>query len=347
MAGPREFPTERIEFDDADTGAHVIQLTSYPVNSVNLYYEETPFTSDSGAVIFRSQRSLTRNAPWDLFRVDADGSELVRITDRDNVGDAVFSRDGRWIYYTARRSVRRVDLDGRHDEEIARFDDARAVNQITVCGDHLVVQIRDSLTEARIAVFPNGGSRYEVIHSGVRFGHVTGSPTGNWISWFDVEPTGQAMHSVWNVMRPGGSDHRAWPGLPWCHSAWAGLSDRMQGTLAPPGSGIISVSPENGSVETIAKGPYFWHSSTSDDAEWIVADTNWPNEGLHLIHTPSGRCAPLCRDESSCGHPERTHPHPVMSRDGTKVLFNSDRTGINHVYLVEVPDALRERLRNG
>jgi len=29
------------------------------------------------------------------------------------------------------------------------------------------------------------------------------------------------------------------------------------------------------------------------------------------------------------------------------VLFNSDRTGINHVYIVEVPNALRDRLRRG
>ncbi len=62
------------------------------------------------------------------------------------------------------------------------------------------------------------------------------------------------------------------------------------------------------------------------------------------MHAPSDRYHLLSIDGSSSGHPERTHPHPVVSPCGTKALFNSDRTGINQVYVVEIPGSMKEEL---
>ncbi|MDP6124874.1 MAG: hypothetical protein QGH20_03860 [Candidatus Latescibacteria bacterium] len=47
-----------------------------------------------------------------------------------------------------------------------------------------------------------------------------------------------------------------------------------------------------------------WHLGASLDGEWIVADTNWPSEGLFLFHVPSGRNAKLCSTGASGGHPQ-------------------------------------------
>lgn len=97
----------------------------------------------------------------------------------------------------------------------------------------------------------------------------------------------------------------------------------------------------------IASGPYFWHSGSSLDGEWIVADTNWPDVGLQLVHVPTGRFGPLCFPRSSEGHPQWSHPHPQFSRDAACVLFNSDATGVPQVYLARVPAELRERIVSG
>ena len=66
-----------------------------------------------------------------------------------------------------------------------------------------------------------------------------------------------------------------------------------------------------------------------------------------LFTIASGRYQTLCLDQSSIGHPQHTHPHPVISPDGSKVLFNSDRTGIPQVYVATVPEYIKEELRTG
>ncbi len=347
MAKGERHPIERIGSVDPESGASVVQLTSSPVTSENLYFEETPFTPDSSTVVFRSARFAARKPPWDLFRADVDGDNLVQLTDRDGLTDAVLSSDGDCVFFTTRHEICRVELDDRGEQTIARFDDARMVNQITVCGGYVFAQVRESADRARIVRCSPDGDDLVTVRTGKRFGHVTGSPTGNWVSWVDVTESSAINHQSWYAMRPDGSECRRWPVPNWSHTAWAGVTDRMQGTLLPPGRAIGWVAPGEAEASVIAEGPYFWHSSTSRDAEWLVADTNWPNVGLQLVHVPSGRFRTLCLDRSSCGHPERTHPHPVMSPDGRRVLYNSDRTGISQVYLVTVPDDLRAELGSG
>jgi hypothetical protein len=39
-------------------------------------------TPDSGRVLLYSQRWAQRDAPWDFFRVDADGLNLLQLTER-------------------------------------------------------------------------------------------------------------------------------------------------------------------------------------------------------------------------------------------------------------------------
>jgi oligogalacturonide lyase len=336
---------ERISFTDDETGARVLQLVSNSRGSENLYFEETPFTPDSRYVIFRSPRSSSRSPRWDLLRADVDGSDLVQLTDRDDLTDAVLSLDGTCIYVTTKRGIHRVDIEDGTEKLIAPIEAASSVNQITICGEMVFAQVRPTPDSARIICYdPSCGDVVEVA-AGSKFGHVTGSRTGNWVSWVGVDESNQQDNERWHCMRPDGSDCQRWAVPNWSHTAWAGLTDRMQGTLHLPDCAIMSVAPGESDAKTVAIGPYFWHSSTSDDAEWMVADTNWPNIGLQLIHGPTGAYRTLCRDMSSCGHPERTHPHPVVSPDGDYVLFNSDRTGTSQVYVVAIPSWMKTQLR--
>ena len=101
------------------------------------------------------------------------------------------------------------------------------------------------------------------------------------------------------------------------------------------------------SLKRLVEGPYFWHAGASFDGEWIIADTNWPDRGLQLVHVPTGRYAPLCHPNSSNGYPQWTHPHPQLSPDGKYALYGSDRTGCPQVYLAEITDEFRAHVADG
>ncbi|MFE5320834.1 TolB family protein [Paenibacillus sp. NPDC056579] len=58
-----------------------------------------------------------------------------------------------------------------------------------------------------------------------------------------------------------------------------------------------------------------------------------------------GKTLLLCYPESSNSHPQWSHPHPSFSPDGKYVVYNSDRTGTAQMYIVRIPDQLREELQ--
>ncbi len=337
---------ERIEFTDPQTGAHIVQLTSNVTMSNNLYFEECPFTPDSCTLIFASRRSAERRAPRDLFRVNADGTDLVQLTDGRGISDAVLSLDGLVAYFAAGTELRRVALDDFSEDGLYRFDDARSLGRVSVGGDYVFTSANEDDEASVVRCGLDGSDPVEILRS-ERIGHMTASRTGRYVSWVDISPHSVGGRQVWHVMRSDGSDDHRWAATNWSHSSWVGDTDRMQGALLTPDHGLSWIGPEESEPQIIATGPYFSHSSASLDGEWIVADTNWPNTGMHLVHIPSGRFQTLCLDLSSYGHPQYTHPHPVFSRDGEKVLYNSDRTGVPQVYVATIPDYLKDELRTG
>ena len=122
------------------------------------------------------------------------------------------------------------------------------------------------------------------------------------------------------------------------HSTLLGSTRRIQGCALYPQRAIVTLGLGEEVPRPLVEGPYFWHSSATPDGRWIVADTNWPNEGLKLVSVPDRSVRTLLHPGDSAGHPQWTHPHPCISPDGKLVLYNSDATGICQVYLARVPD---------
>ena len=113
------------------------------------------------------------------------------------------------------------------------------------------------------------------------------------------------------------------------------------------GNNSVTLLSETDQRRVVCEGPYFWHSGASFDGEWIVSDTNWPDEGLHLIHVPTGHFRFLCRPEASQDHSQFGHPHPALSQDGRIAIFASDRTGVTQVYAAHIPDTFRDEVATG
>jgi len=345
MAKGTQYGLERIEFVDPQTGADIIQLTSNPTVSSTLYFENMNFTPDSKTLIFTSRRTSKRGAPSDLYRIDVDGRNLTQLTECDNLGSAAMSLDGTRAFFGTGKELRSVDLKTCDEEVLARIEDAASVGNPTVGGKYGFARVGTKDGSRIIRVELETGETMTV-REGKRIAHLNASRTGNWMAWIETAEINEYNTQTWYVMRPDGSENRRWSVQNWAHSAWVGSTDRMQGTLLPPGHAILWASPEERPGATIAAGPYFWHSSASLDGEWIVSDTNWPDIGLQLIHVPTGRYSTLCLSQATnSNHP--AHPHPCFSPDGARVLYNSDRTGINQIYLVTIPDWLRDELRTG
>lgn len=97
----------------------------------------------------------------------------------------------------------------------------------------------------------------------------------------------------------------------------------------------------------LVEGPYFWHSGASYDGEWIVADTNTPDEGLQLAHVPTARFKTLCYAGATQDHYNFGHPHPALSQDGRVAVFRSDRTHVPQIYIAHITEEFRERVKAG
>ncbi len=349
---PRGFTTnERIETTDVATGVRVVQLTSYPVPSTCFFYCNQNFTPDGRTLILLSQREARRNAPWDLWRVDADGANLTQMTELDDAGGYVLSRDGRHVYYQRGGSLWRVGMDDLREEEMLHHGSAATGGHGFLSADgayyYTAAQTPgnsgrlDPARPAGILRVRTDGSESVLIEppDGLALTLHSSSPGGPWLLGISVADGAKTYHLLDLDANPLGVFTRSHD---FAHCTFLGREPVLQGCALPPGRQVERLGVGDETPGVIARGPYFWHSGASLDGQWIVADTNWPDEGLQLIHVPTGRFRRLCLPRSSEGHAQMTHPHPQLSPDGRAVLFNSDRTGVPQVYLARVPDDLRD-----
>lgn len=337
---------ERIHRTDPQTAVEILQLTSFPTPSMPFTYQRQNFTPDSKTFIFRSQRMSARDAPWDLFRVDTDGSNMVQLTDGGNAGTAALSPDGKFAYLMRGVSLRRVDMNTCAEEEVCRMDSLqpREVSDLVITPDGKCLYSPQSLKDGTtvLARLSADGREAEVICPGLQCGMLA----------YDLNGSGLLVAGDYggeNMLILIGADGTVEPFTPnvYAHSGWLGRTGRVQGCARWPERALLTAGKGDREPRVIAEGPYFWHSAGANDGEWIIADTNWPDEGLQLVHVPSGRFRTLCFAGASQGHPQWTHPHPGWSPDGKLAYFSSDRTGICQLYLVNVPPEFKGALSSG
>lgn len=349
MARGRTYPSERIHFADARTGTPIVQLTAHPTVGFCLGYTNRCFTPDSRTMILMLQRSANRDAPLDLFRVDVDGTNLTQLTECEGLSGMVLSRDGTGVFVWRDNGLWRVDMNTFEETELAHLDAPFPLVSAAVSPDGRWYVASTSAGEdgrVQLARFSTDGSEEP---------HVC-APYAWWAGIHSADPGGSGLSAYF--YRDGCKEHHLL-GMDFedlgvfttthdfAHSTWLGSTGRIQGCGLPPDRGLYTIGLGEEVPVKVTTGPYFWHSCSSEDGEWIVADTNWPERGVYLVHVASGRYAPLCHPGSAVGSHQYTHPHPQFSPDGRYVLYNSDRTGITHPYLAEIGDGLRAHIRDG
>jgi len=334
---------ERVRFEDAETGVQGWQLTSFPAHSVHFGYAQNSFTPDCKTILIRSQRAAARDAPWDLFRADVDGLNLTQLTDTDDVRGAVLGPDGAAAYFARGPTLWRVWLDDCREDEVARCDGMREVTagdaHLSHDGAYYFARGLDANGEAAVVRFALDGSDARVIRRGASAGLNCIDPGGFGVAAVVVRK-GREAYVTYDY---DGAGECYFGPNDFAHSSWLSGTGKIQGCARWPDRAILLMARDE-EPRPLVEGHYFWHSGSSRDGKWIVADTNWPNEGLWLISVEGRRAATLCRTPNTAGHPQWGHPHPAFSPDGAFVVFDSDPHGVGRVFVVGVPDGIKEQL---
>lgn len=366
------FASERIQRVDPKTGVKVIQLTAYPAPSAHFLYDWPCVTPDNQRVVLFCQRAATRNAPWDLFRVDSDGLNLFQLTERGEHAEeggyygrpaARLTLDGETVYCVWHRTLCSVDVETGRTEELCSLEKqcpaGSVVHNLHISADGRRLFLTHSRPGAPgiVRVDLDSGETTEVQVDGHLFACDPTGPrlvvTKGTVEWGTatredgsrvVTNVGE-MLAKWITDEDGNDIEYFCPEM-YAHATLLGRHLKVQGCGKPPHR-CVWLAEKGSEPRKLVEGPYFWHSGASWNGEWIVADTNWPDQGLQLIHVPTGRFATLCHAGASQDHYEFGHPHPCLSQDGSLCVFRSDRTGVPQIYLAQITQEFRERVIAG
>lgn len=338
--------SERKSIIDPDTGVHVWQITSFPTVNQNLYFHSRCWTADGKTFLFQSLRSATRDSGSDLYRADVDGMGLERVTKGIDFGNIALHPSKRIAYYHTGNEIFTVDIDTKAIEKVGAVEGEGSVGghpgSFTDDGRlYCFVWVSKDGTQG-FGTFDTSSKKSKLTPLGLkgRFTHIQIEPGKGKIIQFCGEKDAKGLDLF--VADESGKIEA----LPFTegngHNAWLGATGKVYTATLGKTRNILCVMPGSDKVEVVAKAPpRFWHPGVSPEGDWIVSDTNAEDQQLHLISVKTGKHKPLCRVGSTGGHAQWTHPHPSVSPGGRHVLFNSDRTGIPHVYVAEIPEELK------
>ncbi len=340
MARGDVFEREANRTVDPETGVEIWQLTSGPTVNSLFYFHVNCFTRDSNTLIIQGLPNYKRGDTPQIFRVDVDGRNLTQLTDAPGIGGVILAKTEPMVYFLRNDVLLRENLFSLEEEVVARIEGvvgpetslgSLATDDTLYAADVrrndggygiLIVDLRTGRAEVKkmkglthhVQIDPGDGRR-------LVFQYFTKSPYRLWI--LDVD---SVTPRPLNVLKETG------------HFMWMGTSGRVLTTMDYPRRAIVSIAEGEKEPRVIVESEdvYFWHAGVSEDGQWIVSDSNWPDQGIFLIHAPTGRMRKLCNDGSSKTY-QLAHPHPAFSPDGKSVVFNSDRYGFPHVFLAKIP----------
>lgn len=342
-------------FKRPQTGNEITRLSGFPTINHGFYFHVQSFTPDSQTLLFLSYTELRRDATPNIFRVNVDGTNLIQLTDSQGIESAVLAPNGKNVMYLVGGKLFCMDIFSGAEKTIGEIEGVETwingPSRLHLSDTGSISSDEKSFVTGRRML----DGRFVILHfdlqtsvGSVLYEHNAGP------SHVQFEPgtseriafctSGDAKHrNIWTLKRDG-SDARV---LELTHGnghfCWIKNNSNtkdfiVQSNVTSP-SGAIKISGVNkGQEKIIAQGKNFWHASASKDGKWIVADTNWPDEGIYIISVETGEYKAVCSPNSSESHSQWTHPHPFFSPDGKAVVYTSDCSGFPQLYLAKITD---------
>lgn len=354
-----------------ESGAKVTQLTSAALIHTNIYPEAPVFTPDARSFIYNRYASL--DGPNSFWLCDVRTHHLQRLTPDAQVTAPVMAPMGEWIAYLqlvtpTEWQIVRVHLATLERESVAVITDLRRPYPLATISpdsrwyvtgawlpDGEFGLLRVDLREKRSAIIHHDP---EILNPHMQF------EPGRGRDLLVQHNRGGMLDEAGNIMRLVGEEgatfylvdyegqnvRRLAIGKPYSapiqgHQSWIGKTGRILSTLSGDveAGNLVTIGEDDAAPTVVARGLDFSHPNASHDGRWFVSDVR-PQGEIVVGSLKSGRYRLLCQSESSFGRPQYTHPHPFFSPDNHYVIFNSDRTGLAQVYMVEVPAGLLEEL---
>jgi len=338
MSKGRVWPAEWSVYEDRTTGLPVRQLTHcLPSRNVQFYFTDPCFSADGRWLVFTSDRS----GRFELFGMRMESGEIVQLTDTGTAGGWV-SRQRAEVFFWAGREVRAVSLDTHEERTIGVVTDCAPTGTPSENADGSLLAFPGK-TENGHAIYTmrvSDGEVSPIWTTAGRPNHVQCSPVdADLIMHCDsTVPDGKPKHRVWLISSDGSRHWHPYTETPqeWLtHEAWMGRTGKLTVTTWP--IGFLEITPD-GSESRLVAAINAWYAVASPDGAYCVVNTNWPDRGIFLVETSTGR---MCRLHDSCNAPVEEHvfhaqPNPTFSPDGKHVLFASEWQGTAELYLMEI-----------
>jgi hypothetical protein len=361
-----------------ESGAQVFQLTSCPAINDHIYFELPYMDAASRYIIWTRKHDSV--GLTELWRADLQRNRVTKISEPlDSVRGYSVSPDQRYFYCTsvlpdgtdqllqidiATLEKRRWTFPG--DEFVLRSlggvtHDLQYYIQSVYLGNKRYGVMRLDLETSECEIIHNQGQDLCNMHPQVDPGkskdiliqHNRGAIVDD--EGGIILLVGELGATLYVIDINGGNVRTLPVGKPYTgrcqgHQCWVGTSGQIMLTvgggprerLAEEGN-LFILRPGDSEARVVARGYYFDHANASRDGRFFASDIS-PDARIVVGSIVTGKCRILCESGSSLSRPQYTHPHPYLSPDNKWVVFNSDRTGIPHVFVAKVPDGLLEEL---
>ncbi len=353
-----ELPPEGSVVEETETTI-VRQVTSHPSIHHQPFFFVDAWDDAMRFLVFLSHRTGKPQIYLEL----QNGGTLVQITDEPDLAEwsVIPSKDGAWVYYVAGQFGKRVATANGTVETLVGFGNtemreagmvgaAMGTTALSANGRYWAVPVKTGAV-SRFWLIDTDRGTAEIFLEAPTIGHPQFCPDDDDLILY----AGPMTDRVWVTDRAGNARRifNRTNNLQWItHEVWRPGHMTVLFVDWPHGMGEINV--KTGAVRKITEFPV-WHGAPDATGKRLVCDTNFPDQGLHLLDL-SGEHAPMYLHSpeatSQGAHwahpfpynngpvkvhaPQHTHPHPRFSPDGCQVVFTSDRSGQAQVYVASL-----------
>ena len=357
MSKGRIWPREDRWFEDPATGARMRQITSHPTIHHHPFFFVPPWDDRMQRLIFVSHRSGAAQ----LFAEDCPTGRLMQLTNRPDIAEWSLhpAYGGRYVVFVAGTAAWRLDLETLTEECLAEFGDVgmreagmvgAAMGTTTLSRDDRwwAVPVKVGAV-SRFFLIDVVNAKSTIILERDTIGHPQFCPDDPTLLFY----AGPLTDRLWLINRDGSGNRSLWRrtnNKQWItHESWIRGTRELAFVDWP--HGIKAVQVDTSTLRDVTDFPA-WHAHPNETGSRFVADTNFPDIGIHVFGAHGRKETPrkICNSwASSIGEhwaapfpyndgpleiyaPQHTHPHPRFSLDGSRVLFTSDRSGHAQLY---------------
>lgn len=364
-------------FTDRLTGVEPLRMTSLPVVNTHIYPEAPISTPDGRRFVWcRAYPGTDRREFW---IADTQTLYIRQVTDEPDAIAPMVTPDGSWWYYNVGQTIWRM-----HPETFERelwyvvpdsIGKVRHAASISNCGRYVAasacmgtgrygVLAIDLVHRTCKVIFEHPDARnlhvqysrddtqmlYAQVNDGIQF-----DAEGNL-----VRLVGENGASLWTFNGDGSNLRKLNVGSSLLeriqgHECWVGNANKVISTTHRRATvndrwlqhWIVVVGPgeERGRVvgNGESEGIHFTHIHTTRDGRFWVADCN-RTARVYVGSVRTGRHKLFCETHATFGAAQYTHPHPFFLADDKSIGWNSDASGIPHVYFSKIPAGFLDEL---